>query len=318
MARKPRIHYPGALYHVILRGNARQDIFQGAEDRYRFYMLLQEGTERFGHRILAFCLMTNHVHLAVQVGEVPLSRIMQSITFRYTRWQNCRMGRTGHLFQGRYKSFLVDGDTYLQELVAYIHLNPLRAGMTTTPGSYKWSSHRAYLGKEIIPWVNTEAVLATLSSDIPTARKRYAAFIFDRVKEGHREEFYGKGSADTRVVGDDHFVETILDRADSRPVRKPGLEAVVELVKRFYGLDEEELASPGQKRWTAEARGVTAWAVQEFSSGTLTALARRFRRDVSSLSAAIGRLQQRRKADQGVAERLGQVQRELEVAISQA
>lgn len=318
MARKPRIHYPGALYHVILRGNARQDIFQGAEDRYRFYMFLQEGTERFGHRILAFCLMTNHVHLAVQVGEVSLSRIMQSITFRYTRWQNWRMGRTGHLFQGRYKSFLVDGDTYLQELVAYIHLNPLRAGMTTKLGSYKWSSHRAYLGKEIIPWVNTEAMLGTFSSDMPTARKRYAAFISDRVKDGHREEFHGKGSADTRVVGDDHFVEAILERADSRPVQKPGLDAVVEVVKRCYGLAEEELASPGQKRWAAEARGVTAWAVQEFSSATLTELARRFGRDVSSLSAAIRRLEQRRKTDQRVDGRLRQVWRELEVTICQA
>lgn len=76
MARKPRIHTPGAIYHVMLRGNAHQDIFSDDKDRYRFYEVLQKSSERFRHRILAFCLMTNHVHLAVQVGEIPLSRIM--------------------------------------------------------------------------------------------------------------------------------------------------------------------------------------------------------------------------------------------------
>ena len=98
MPRKPRIHYPGALYHVIIRGNDRQDIFFDDTDRYRFYLLVQEGIERFGHRVLAFCLLTNHVHMAIQVGDVPLSRIMQNLSFRYTRWVNWRQKRCGHLF----------------------------------------------------------------------------------------------------------------------------------------------------------------------------------------------------------------------------
>ncbi|MDH5561852.1 MAG: transposase, partial [Deltaproteobacteria bacterium] len=127
MARKPRIHYPGAVYHVILRGNGGQDIFFSKADRSRFYLLLQDGAERFSHRIHAFCLMTNHVHLAIQVGEVPLSRIMQNISFRYTGYLNRRKQRTGHVFQGRYKALLIDADSYLVELVRYIHCNPVRA-----------------------------------------------------------------------------------------------------------------------------------------------------------------------------------------------
>jgi REP-associated tyrosine transposase len=82
MARKPRLHYPGALYHVILRGNRKQEIFNDDEDRCRFLLLLQEGTERYRHRVHAFCLMTNHVHLAIQVDDIPLSRIMQNLSFR--------------------------------------------------------------------------------------------------------------------------------------------------------------------------------------------------------------------------------------------
>ena len=88
MARKPRVYYPGALYHVILRGNGGRTIFFDDKDRTRFYSLVQEGIERFGHRIHAFCLMSNHVHLAILVGDVTLSRILQNLSFRYTRWVN--------------------------------------------------------------------------------------------------------------------------------------------------------------------------------------------------------------------------------------
>ena len=110
MARKSRVYYPGALYHVVLRGNGGQTIFFDDRDRTRFCFLAQEGIERFGHRIHAFCLMSNHVHLAIQVGDVSLSRILQNLSFRYTRWVNWRQSRTGHLFQGRYKAVLVDAD----------------------------------------------------------------------------------------------------------------------------------------------------------------------------------------------------------------
>jgi len=115
MARKLRVHYPGALYHVIVRGNDGQRIFFDDKDRMRFYFLLREGVERFGHRIHAFCLLGNHFHAAIQVGEVSLSRILQNLSFRYTRWVNWRQGRSGYLFQGRYMAVLVDADGYLLE-----------------------------------------------------------------------------------------------------------------------------------------------------------------------------------------------------------
>jgi len=135
VARKQRIHYPGALYRVILCGNARQDISPDDSDRRRFYLLLQKGIEKFGYRIHAHCLMTNHLHLVVQVGEAPLSLIIflciTSLSLRCTAWINRRMNGTGRLFQSRYSAVLVDADSYLLELVAYIHLNPLREDMAT-------------------------------------------------------------------------------------------------------------------------------------------------------------------------------------------
>ena len=138
MPRKPRIHFPGALYHVILRGNAGEPVFFDDADRYRFYLLLQEGIERFGYRVHAFCCMTNHIHMALQVGSVSLSRIMQNLALRYTSGINRKYRRTGHLFQGRYKAILLDADSYLLELVRYIHLNPVRARLVKHPDNYSW------------------------------------------------------------------------------------------------------------------------------------------------------------------------------------
>jgi putative transposase len=103
MIRKPRLHVPGGLYHVRLRGNGEQDIFSDDEDRYHLYLLIQQGVERYGYRVHGFCCMTNPIHLAIQVAEDPLSGIMQNLSFRYTRWINNKQARMGHLFQGRYK-----------------------------------------------------------------------------------------------------------------------------------------------------------------------------------------------------------------------
>src|SRR5712691_2327064 len=177
MARKPRLHVPGGLYHVCLRGNARQDVFFVPEDRHYFYGLLAEGVTRFGYRVHAFCLMTNHLHLALQAGESSLSAGMQNLAFRYTRYLNTRLKRVGHVFQGRFKAYLVDQDRYGLTLVRYIHLNPVRAGMVRTPGAYAFSSHRAYLGREAVPWLTTDWVLGQFGSRAGVAQARFSAFV---------------------------------------------------------------------------------------------------------------------------------------------
>src|SRR5512146_1265568 len=176
MARKPRLHVPGGLYHVILRGNAREDIFFAAQDRHCLYDLLAQGVARFGYRVHAFCLMTNHLHLALQAGDQSLSAGMQNLAFRYTRYLNARLQRFGHLFQGRFKAYLVDRDRYGLALVRYIHLNPVRARMVKQPAAYSYSSHRAYLGREVLPWLTTNWVLGQFAPRLGMARSRYARF----------------------------------------------------------------------------------------------------------------------------------------------
>ncbi len=268
MARKPRIHVPGGVYHVMLRGNGGQDIFFCNEDRYHLYLLVQEGVCRFGYRVHGFCWMTNHLHMAVEVGEIPLSRCMQNMAFRYTRWINGRQKRVGHLFQGRYQAVMVERDSYLLELVRYIHLNPVRAGMAEAAGEYPWSGHRGYLGEEVIPWLSTDWVLGQFGRRVDEARRRYGAFVREGVEEGYREEFH-RGSEDPRVVGDAQFVQGVVGEKDTRVGAVPKLHRIVRSVCWAYGMKEAELKGSGQRRDKSEVRAVVGWLAMEYGSTLL-------------------------------------------------
>jgi len=304
MARKPRVHYPGAVYHVMLRGNGGQDIFYEDADRYRFYLLLQEGIARYGHRIHAFCLMSNHIHLAIQVAEVPLSRIMQNIGFRYTRWINWRRGRSGHLFQGRFKSVLVDADTYLMELTRYIHLNPVRAGIVQSPEEYLWSGHRAYLGSETLPWLTSDWVLSQCGAKPAQARSAFREFVEQGKSEGHRREFHRGGLGESRILGNDTFIDRVLVESEGRPTRRIGLEEIVSVVCREYGIEKTDLAIAGRYRNLSEARGMAALLVLEMGCCTVSELAKVTGRDVTTLSTVARKLRDRAKRDPVLAEKM--------------
>jgi putative transposase len=307
MARKPRVHCSGALYHVILRGNAGQVIFDDDEDRARFYLLAQEGIERFGHRIHAFCLMSNHVHLAIQVGEVFLSRILQNLSFRYTRWVNGRRKCSGHLFQGRYKAVLVDADSYLNALTRYIHLNPVRAGMVKEAKDYRWSGHRAYLGLEEISWLTTDWVLSQFSERLGAARRIYGKYVGEEKEGGHRQEYHRGSEMDSRILGDDYFIDRVLGTKRLMARSKRGLEGIWREVRRCYSVDESEWKGGGKERRLSEARGMAAWLVLESGVGTLVQLGRLPGRDPTTLSSAAKRLRRRAQKDLKLAKRMEQL-----------
>jgi len=289
MPRKPRLHFPGAVYHVMMRGNQGQDVFIDPADRIRFYLLLQSGIERFGHRIHAFCLMTNHVHLAVQVGATPLARIMQNLGFRYTQYFNRRHQKTGHLFQGRYKALLVEADSYLLELVRYIHLNPVRAGMVARPEDHPWSGHNAYLGAEGIPWLTTDWVFAQWAPTKGAARRHYRQFVDAGLDEGYRADFH-QGSFEGRALGDDRFIEAALTRSEEDIQPAPTLDAIIAGVCSVCQLTREEISSRSRIRATSEARAMIALLVRETKGLKLADLSQYLNQDISSLSQAARRL----------------------------
>ncbi len=295
MARKPRLHFPGACYHVILRGNSGNDIFFKRQNRSRFLLLLQEGLERYRHRIHAYCLMTNHVHLAIQVEEIPLSRIMQNVSFRYTRYINRLKKQSGHLFQGRFKALLIDADSYLLELVRYIHNNPVSAGMVDKAESYPWSSHSTYLENNPTTWLTTDWVLSQFDEQRSSAKKRYRSFM-QREEEEQRQDFY-KGTREGRILGDDSFVEESLAKASKTITRKVSLEQILQAVCQYYNIGHDDLLSKSRQRHISKPRAITALLVREQEHLRLIDLSRKLQRDLSGLSQAASRLENRLKSD---------------------
>jgi putative transposase len=306
MARRPRIHYPGAVYHVILRGNGGQPIFAEDGDFLFLYSLLREGIDRFGFRIHAFCFMLNHIHLVVQVGDIPLPRIMQNLSFRYARRMNWRYKRTGHLFQGRYKALLIDVDNYLLELIRYIHLNPVRARVVATAEEYPWSSHRCYLGRESIPWLTTELVLSMLCVEEGLARRRYDEFVRKDIPDAHTARIeFRQGKVEGRILGDHCFAEEALRRSGEPIVPKASIDDVVAAVAADLGLTAEDLAAMGKDRKRAEGRAIAAFIVRETPGLKLSELGQKVNRDLSILSREARMIASRMDNDKELANKVG-------------
>jgi putative transposase len=162
MARKNRVQAPGAHYHVGVRGNAKSPVFTSDEDRQRFLDILGEVVDRYGWRCYAYCLMTNHYHLAVTTPEPNLGAGMGRLNQLYAQWFNHRHDRTGHLFQERYWSELLETEAHVLAVVRYIAENPVRAGLCARPRDWPWSSAPATVGMVPVPafldvrWVRTQ------------------------------------------------------------------------------------------------------------------------------------------------------------------
>lgn len=148
MPRQPRLHLPGAFYHVMARGNRKQYIFKGRDDYITYLRLMRHYSRRYNVEAHGYALMPNHVHMLLKMGDTPLAKFMQGLQQTYTQYFNKEQQLVGHVFQGRYKSIYVHRDDYLLELIRYIHLNPVKAGLVDEPTKYAWSSHRSYFYDE--------------------------------------------------------------------------------------------------------------------------------------------------------------------------
>lgn len=217
MARPWRIEYDGAYYHVFSRGNEGREIFYDDRDCRDFLGILGEMSERFEVDIYAFVLMTNHYHFLLQTSGSNLSRAMQWLGVTYTRRFNNRHYRTGHLFQGRFKSIVVENDAYVVELSCYIHRNPLRAGMVKRLMDFKWSSYPVYAyGRKGPEWLKTDLIFSYFSGEDPCKAYRRKVQEYAEEEQGLLEDFrHGL------IVGTGGFVDRIKERyASGRPDRE--------------------------------------------------------------------------------------------------
>jgi len=288
MPRKPRLHTPGGLYHVILRGNNRQNILNDDVDRLELERFVATGLDRYGCRLHAYCWMSNHIHMAVQVGTIPLGSLMRWIASQFARSWNKRRHCTGHVFERRHRAILVNADQYALQLVRYIHLNPVQAGMVDHAEEYAWSSHACYLGLTENPWLTTDWVISQFSNYKETAQRRFARFVKTPSDDEYESKLVSPLGRDVRILDDDEFLSSVSERSTT-DFCKEGLDEIITRICDVYGVTESMLASTNRSRKLARIRAEITHIAMDSSGPTLAEIAKRFRRAESVLCRAVHR-----------------------------
>jgi REP element-mobilizing transposase RayT len=271
MARPLRILYPGAVYHVMNRGTARQKVFLEAEDYRCFLQTVADCHALWGIQVFAYCLLGNHYHLCFRTPEGNLSRVMRHLDGLYTQRFNRAHRRDGPLFRGRYRALVIEAEAYLAAVVRYIHLNPVEAGIVSDPAAYPWSSHAAYLRpRRAPPWLDVQEVGGRFS---PV--RAFHAFVLAGNEEALKR-FY-RGSRQGPVLGGEGFRAWLqgqvqaLSREHPRPERqqvRPDVEVVLRAVARAYQVPVEGLLR-GRRGTRNEARQVAMYLTQRLCDLTL-------------------------------------------------
>jgi REP element-mobilizing transposase RayT len=320
MPRQSRLDTPGALHHIIARGNERRKIFEDKRDCKEFLVRLGDilsGTETICY---AWAIIPNHFHLFLRTGSFPIATIMRRLLTTYAIYFNRRHRRYGHLFQNRYKSILCQEDPYFQELVRYIHLNPLRAKLVNGIGAldkYPYSGHSALMGMVKNEWQDTEYVLGWFGKGIKQGRSRYHDFMKEGVSMGKRPELTGGGlvrsvggwlnlmemrrakvfvKGDERILGEGDFVEQMLRESGEEFERKSllksqgwDLDKLAAYVANLLEIDVSVVWSAGKYRHIVEARSLLCyWAVRDLGV-SMTLLAKRLKLSVSAITQSVER-----------------------------
>jgi REP element-mobilizing transposase RayT len=274
MARPLRVEFEGALYHLTGRGNARQRIFADDKDGAKFVELLVQSLQRYEVALHAYVLMGNHYHLIAETRRANLGRWMHWLTTAYTVYFNRRHRRVGHLFQGRYKSIVVEAEGYLLNLSRYVHVNPVRGKMMGRGDpverrkrlrSWRWSSYGGYSGlAKPEPWVEQERVLGEIGGKARERRLRYRRF----VEEGLLREIESPWEAVQwqTALGREHFLQRLKDHLEKQGQRRhrevpalrqlryePDAQTILGRVARAYGCSRKELLERGARGHEARA-----------------------------------------------------------------
>jgi putative transposase len=321
MPRKARIDAPGALHHIICRGIEGRSIFIGDMDRDDFVERLAQIVSETETSCFAWALIPNHFHLLLRTGNVPIATVMRRLLTGYAVNFNHRHQRHGRLFQNRYKSILCQQERYLLELVRYIHLNPLRAGMVDSMKSldaYAYSGHSRLIGTLEDEWQAVADVLAFFDShNRKKALARYQRFLKDGISQGKRSDLTGGGlvrstggwielkskrgmkedlKGDERILGDSDFVKQVLESAQEALDHRYRLaaagftlERVIELVADHFDMDAKSVYTPGKQPRRVKARSVVAYLAVRQLGMVGTAIGKQLNMSQSAVSRAVDR-----------------------------
>jgi REP element-mobilizing transposase RayT len=321
MPRAARLDTPGLLHHVIIRGIERRRIFRDDVDREDFLERLSDLLPETKTQCYAWALLPNHAHFLFRSGPQGIAALMRRLLTGHAITFNRRYKRHGQLFQNRYKSVICQEDPYFQELVRYIHLNPLRAGVVSDVAEldgYPYCGHSALTGKRQRPWQETRYVLGFFGKGLQEARRRYGLFVQKAIEMGRRPELVGGGmirslggwdevkrrrpfgreriKSDQRILGDRDFVRETLSESKEAFSRKYRLasrgldfEAVLRRVALLFDLETDYIIGKGRQRDRVGARDLLCyWCAVELGM-TLAELARRLDLTLAAVSYAVKR-----------------------------
>jgi putative transposase len=320
MPRKSRIDTPGALHHVIGRGINRQDIFSDKKDYLAFMDRLGDLLIETKTSCYAWALVSNHFHLLLRTGDVPVSVLMKRLLTGYAVKYNRSHNRSGHLFQNRYKSILCQEDSYFLELIRYIHLNPLRAKLVSEYESlagYPYCGHGFIMGRSKLIWQDREYVLRLFGDKEAIARRQYNQFVRNGVDQGSRPDLTGGGllrshggwtgikllresgnyqKGDERILGDGAFVNEVLAKAEERFKDKYRLKAegydldkLIDRVAQITQLTTEQILDTARDVKRTEARSILCYWATEKLGVTQSQLALLLNLTPSAISYAVKR-----------------------------
>jgi REP-associated tyrosine transposase len=313
--RQPRLDSPGLVHHVMARGIEGQDIYRDDQDREDFLQRLDACIRQPGcPQLYAWALMSNHFHLLLRSGEQLLSPVMRRLMTGHAVSYNRRYKRRGHLFQNRYKSIVVEEEAYFLELVRYIHLNPVRAGIVKTLEAldrHPFSGHAVLSGQRDYLVQNTDAVLSRFSRRHKLAVSGYRQFVGSGLDQGTREELRGGGLvrsagglaqvmlrsgenrelADERILGSGDFVASVLqDHSDNKENNPVSIEETILNIEERYGVKRKQFLGPGRGRAESHARRQFYYEAYESAGITKTMLGRMTGRSHVAVMKAIERV----------------------------
>ena len=312
MSRPLRIQYPDAWYHVMNRGRRSEEIFTGKDDYTVFIDLLKELVEDYNVKIAAYCLMPNHYHLLVQTPDANISRSMRHLNGVYTQRFNRIHHSDGQLFRGRYKSILVDADSYLLELLRYIHRNPLESGLVENLQKYSWSSHKGYLsGAKKWDWLHKDFILSLFSKNETESIRRYRQFVSKMILEDINQILARKKLP--AVMGSKNFVEKIKEKFFSNKSHEevpesrflaPDVDRIMEEVCKLYKVDKNDLFS-SRRGYFNEPRNVSIYLIRCLRGDTLKVVGKAFGIDKNStISSVIERVKREMRKNKNINRRV--------------
>jgi len=321
MVRRPRVEIEGGLYHVYNRVASGETIFADPNEAIEFIETIRDTKKRDGWTVLAWCVMSNHYHLVIRTATVPLWRGMHRVQNLFSRRFNRRYGRTGSLWQSRYKAKLIEDQGYLDRLVLYVHLNPVKAGVVTDLADYAFGGHREVKKQLRNPLVDIDEMLLCFGPTRKAARRTYLSLI--RAGLEPEEEEIGLRWHPFTIVGDESLeIDTGSPGVDflgrSTDLERPTLEAgrFVELVCGLLGVEPEQLASRARDRQTASLRRlVVTLGVERWRQGR-TALARVLLKNPDVVSWWVGEGAKRRLEEEEFANELDRLDRELAAKVN--